>query len=302
MPAKRLRDPWEEPVRQIVSDHPSWGRREVREALTQHAAERGMSPVDVPSESTVGRIMADFRKAGPAQRRNYERFRWPESLGTDDMPWEAGRALLDLLAYHDAHEMPRPPNRLARWFWRVTLAAPDAPIEERLSVSIGLASGESVEDSVPLSWEERFLAYAPWKDELNRDLLMLSLLRSWLLGQEFLSPREGEAEVVESTFSDNLLELGRALFGSLSAAGEADIQREITEFERMLEAFKKSNPEEFAVFEQRQAERKQSRQEATFLSQFKPRAGTEGEDWRRRAANQGKRAFNMEGEDEQTGK
>lgn len=298
MPAKRFRDPWVEPVRQIVSDHADWGRHAVHDELVQRAETWGLRSLDVPSDSTVGRIMTEFRRADPAQRRDYERFHWPESLGADDLPWEAGRALLDLLAYLDAHAKPRPPIRLARWYWRLTLAAPDASIPERLSHAISLASEESVAGSVSDAWTERFLAYAPWRDELNEELLMLSTVRSLFLERGWLAASEEQASAAEHTIGEKLRTIAEAWLGPRSPELEAASSGIDGWLERVLEEWKTSDPKGFAAVQLDMAQHEQAHREATFLSGFKP-PPSDDRDWRLHAIDEAKRALGWEGEREQ---
>ena len=57
-------------------------------------------------------------------------FRWPDSMGTELLPWEAGRAALDLLRFRDEQGLERPTVGEASWFWRLRQAAPTIPVEE----------------------------------------------------------------------------------------------------------------------------------------------------------------------------
>ena len=282
-----------------MSDHADWGRRAVRDELKRRAEAWGLKAVDVPSESTLGRIVTEFRRTDPAERRNYQRFRWPESLGADDLPWEASRSLLDLLAYLDAHAKPRPPIRLARWYWRVTLAAPDASIPERLWNAVSLASQESVAASVSEAWTERFLAYAPWRDEVNEELFMISTVRSWFLRGGWLAAPEEQTSAAEQTIGENLRAIAEGWGGGpLSPEDEAMLRRVTAWFEHGQKEWKASDPERLAALQLHTAQHEQTHREATFLAQFRPPLGSDEGDWRLHAVDEAKRALGLEGDRE----
>lgn len=99
----------------------------------------------IPSERTIERIRKEWRNdMTEAQRREYRPVCWPESFGIDDLPWEAGVAVLELIRHVDTVGERRPAVRVAKWFWRVTQAIPGTPLLERLSVALALASNEAM--------------------------------------------------------------------------------------------------------------------------------------------------------------
>jgi hypothetical protein len=76
--------------------------------------------------------MAEFKAAPAAERQPYTYFSWPATMESDAIPWEASRALLDWLKFRTIGGRRQPPlTHQAVWFWWLTQAVPDAPIEER---------------------------------------------------------------------------------------------------------------------------------------------------------------------------
>jgi hypothetical protein len=75
------------------------------------------------------------------------------------LPWEASAAALELLAYLNDLHSPRPNHQEALWFWRVTQAAPDAPLNLRYELSIILSTRPLMGYPVPEGLES-VLAHA----------------------------------------------------------------------------------------------------------------------------------------------
>jgi hypothetical protein len=92
--------------------------------VAARAAGRKDSP---PAEKTIKRYIAKLGLPGVPTLRP---FRWPDSMGTELLPWEAGRAALDLLRFRDEQGLERPTVGEASWFWRLRQAAPTIPVEE----------------------------------------------------------------------------------------------------------------------------------------------------------------------------
>src|SRR5215470_15855845 len=75
---------------------------------------------DCPSDRTIRRIIEEQKKElGPEGLRLAGLFYWPESMLSGDLPWEAGRAALDLVRYreHGGGGGGRPLIGEALWFW-----------------------------------------------------------------------------------------------------------------------------------------------------------------------------------------
>jgi hypothetical protein len=195
MPNTRIRDKWEPLVKQIIADlGPRAGPTPILRQLKDRVENlrRGGAQVstDYPSTRTIQRIKDEFT---PEEQREYERFRWPESIEAGVLPWEASAAALELLGIqmnmnqyaqiarangvqHFAPPEVRPSMRLVRWYWRVTHIAPDLPVYSpipgvvpdgpgRYDIAKALAVCEAagampqrLRDAV-----EAYLAYAPWR-------------------------------------------------------------------------------------------------------------------------------------------
>jgi hypothetical protein len=147
-----------------------------------------MSRDDYPATRTVNKYRDLFNHLPENVKAGHKDFCWPESMEAGLLPWEAGAAALELLGIQRGQDLllsprglglaiGRPSVRLARWFWRVTQAAPDLPaflqeFEERPGryyVAMALAVRESVGDMSQgvLDGVEAYLAYAPWRSRGN---------------------------------------------------------------------------------------------------------------------------------------
>jgi hypothetical protein len=142
----------------------------IREILdNQERKEHGWeSEPKVPSEKTIQRQVAAWNQLLPEDKAQYRVFRWPESMKSGQIPWEASRCLLDLL--HFQHKRGRPPVLIsfARWYWRASEAMPGAAIEERMYVASQLTFWEVVpalREAAQAAALESYLAYAPWRSK-----------------------------------------------------------------------------------------------------------------------------------------
>lgn len=124
-----------------------------------------------PSIRSIDRIReSEWDTLQDADKAPYRLFYWPETMQRGELPWEASGAAFELMG-HLSRVFPsgRPPLRLVSWFWRVSRAAPDAPIEKRLDAARRLAIWEMLG---PLPFDETrgiewFLAYAPWRSPIH---------------------------------------------------------------------------------------------------------------------------------------
>src|SRR5262249_31089099 len=102
--------------------------------------------------------------------QSYRLFSWPQSMQAGALPWEASRAVLDLLRLRSSQHMEVPLVAEAQWFWRVTQAIPDAPIEQRARAALLLVATE-MGQSTPaknlevLQWR---LVYQPWRSPKDK--------------------------------------------------------------------------------------------------------------------------------------
>jgi hypothetical protein len=75
---------------------------------------------------------------------NFKHFYFPESMERGELPWEAAPAALELLEWgadipaEGEDESYRPTIASVRWFWRVSIAAPDAPLDTRIHIATSL--------------------------------------------------------------------------------------------------------------------------------------------------------------------
>src|SRR6266542_2464202 len=117
---------WRERVERLVADEglspPAIARR-----LEQEGA--ALERTDYPAERSIRRIVADFRTKSTYEQHQAESFAWPESMLAGALPWEAARDALDLLRSRQEGEVkrPAPTVRVAKWFWRLRMAAPTMP-------------------------------------------------------------------------------------------------------------------------------------------------------------------------------
>lgn len=122
---------------------------------------RGDAPKDVgppPAERTI----RGWKPTDEEQR--LDRFvRWPESMGTSDLPWEASRSILRLLRIYLTDGDRRPTVRAARWYWRLNQAGGD------MNVNVVMAGVLAMHEQTSGAIPERVL----------RELEGVSAFRAW---------------------------------------------------------------------------------------------------------------------------
>ena len=82
--------------------------------------ERGEIP-SLPSERTILSIATEARSKGPSEKARLRTYHWPESHESQLIPWEAAETLFQLVRAKGEIT-----NQEALWFWRITLARPQA--------------------------------------------------------------------------------------------------------------------------------------------------------------------------------
>jgi hypothetical protein len=107
-----------------------------------------------PTERTVRRLIDEYAALPDHLRLEQALFRWPASMDSGALPWEASRAALELLRHCDEHGLPPPTNHQATWFWRLRLAAPSRDATNLHQAATLLALGAGAPES--LQWD---LAY-----------------------------------------------------------------------------------------------------------------------------------------------
>jgi hypothetical protein len=145
-------------VREIAENEPQRSPREIFERLEREAETLGRD--DAPSKRTIGRIRAEHKAVPEMERVAYRYVYWPEAMERGSLPWEASAAVFELLRYCAAQGR-RPTVREAFWYWRATLAAPDAPAADRRRVADTLGIFENIPESAA-RLAEGFLLHRPW--------------------------------------------------------------------------------------------------------------------------------------------
>lgn len=95
---------------------------------------------DYPTTGKTVKKIVD--RTPPDELNSYRYFRWPQSMGTADLPWAASEALLALVRHFWQADRVRPTIRLATWYWRVYQSAPAAQAKELVDVAFDLAAHE----------------------------------------------------------------------------------------------------------------------------------------------------------------
>lgn len=139
MPTPRTHPAWIERIKQLRADDPKLTAHRIAQALHTEALKPGSDLPDaslVPSERTIGRVSLP---EDAHERALYERVYWPESFEHGALPWEAAEAVLELIAFQ---EPKRPTVREARWFWRITQAAPGTRLAQRAGMAFNQSEAE----------------------------------------------------------------------------------------------------------------------------------------------------------------
>ncbi|MBI4463836.1 MAG: hypothetical protein HY647_03935 [Acidobacteria bacterium] len=148
----------------IVKDHPKISARAIFETLKARAGKEGIK-LEI-SERTISRVKGEFSEKTPEEKLRFGCFRWPKSMLSGALPWEAAQTLLELVHHLRERGAPHPTVSIAIWFWRITLAAPTISIAERADLAFFMKSLES--DPDPDTWTrgvEEYLIRSPWKSK-----------------------------------------------------------------------------------------------------------------------------------------
>lgn len=162
---------WDREMATLFEEHPRWGPDRIGAALTAIGINAGRADTP-PGQRTISTKKKAHSLKPAHERLLYRYFYWPESMGTVDLPWEASRPLLDMLAVAKSWDSARPTIRFARWYWRLHQAAPRLTQEARygritLYVAAGeLAAAEAAGASMESTWRaiEAWLAFEPWTE------------------------------------------------------------------------------------------------------------------------------------------
>ena len=166
MSRPRTDDEVRKKVWELVQTNPTISAGKIRISIRAQAKQAGIQ-LSLPTERTIARIKKDFLQKPQEERMPWRQTSWPETMELGGLPWEASRAMLDLVKYFHDNGWETPTIRTAQWFWRVALAAPDLGVAERFSAahdcSIIEASTEKIES--PFRGMELYLALSPWQSK-----------------------------------------------------------------------------------------------------------------------------------------
>ena len=164
-------------------------------SITRNLAEwaRSKDWADPPSERSVRRIYQEHLAKNPGQRGQYGGFRWPESMGAAEIPWEASKSVLNLLQRHREifgnGDGLGPPVGFVRWFWRVEVAAPGLGLDRQARIAAFLFLHEQNPEAVPdakVRNLESFLIDEAWinrPEYLPADVLLFGYPR-WIVEED----------------------------------------------------------------------------------------------------------------------
>lgn len=176
MPAKPIDRHWEQRIYEMSANDSRAGPYRIEAALAEDAIRLPFLPPP-PVANTIRKYLRIWAEKGEEEKTPYQYLRWPQSMTSGALPWEASSAALELLSIVPPPQGNRPSVRIARWFWRVTQAAPDMPLMvldfsapiDRFSIAQLLAEWEILGDppSIYRDSVEAVLTYAPWRSEDN---------------------------------------------------------------------------------------------------------------------------------------
>jgi hypothetical protein len=145
----------------------------IHKRLVKDGEKAGRS--DWPSLRTVHRYCDEYEKLPESVKAEQARFRWPETMRWGLLPWEASQAALELLALQHRYDQAltekdpaipprgRPTVRDAKWFWRLSLAAPTLPRESALRLAKELAAIEYATELAKADHRDLSVNLEPWE-------------------------------------------------------------------------------------------------------------------------------------------
>lgn len=157
---------WSELIKTFLVNEPKMSDRAVAVKLEETA--RSLNRDDAPSARTVNRLRKQLNAAPAEIREGYRFVHWPDSMTNGDLPWESSPVIFELLRYLRGMEKPfECPLRLALWFWRVTVSAPEADFLVRFQLALQLATWDADGwRTGPERYDpEIYLTYEPWRPE-----------------------------------------------------------------------------------------------------------------------------------------
>jgi hypothetical protein len=164
MPAQPIADWVQARIWTVKAHRPKLSAGKISELLEAELKADGKAD-QTPSESTVKRYLKRWDGLPEEERNRYRLFYWPESMQSHALPWEAAPAALEMLS---AEADRRPLLIVARWFWRLTQSAADAPYKQREQVARQLAACEIVgagANEARARAIECWLTFSPWRSK-----------------------------------------------------------------------------------------------------------------------------------------
>lgn len=233
MPQPRIANFWVEEIRRITVNSGRLGPSKVRAQLVawvkDGGAPHGVNQYEAPSQRTIARYQSEIRDEPPEKQAPYRNFYWPESMEAGDVPWEAAPAALEVFRGYLSTSRIRPTVTLVHWFWRVSLAVPDADFNKRLHWAHVLElsqkwmrEGLDIEPPRDIELE---LVFQPWRSEADAN--------EFELAKAMGLPREPYEEVELTDEEGNVI--GREtrfhsrarVPASMPSAGEDEVSKEV---------------------------------------------------------------------------
>ena len=158
---------WRERLAQIFEEHPRWGPVPIEAELLRLYPDRDSWPQD--EQPPAGRTISDHKKAHfqqpESERALYRYLRWPETFEAGVLPWEAAAPLMQVLRARLVAGRRHVTVRWGRWYWRLYLAAPDAPPNTLSALARVISAHEVLGLDMDRVWRaaEGMLAYRYWE-------------------------------------------------------------------------------------------------------------------------------------------
>ncbi len=192
MPREKIAERWRHQACVLKQNKPKMSAEEITRNLHLAGAE--------VSERTVSRWLKELKDAEPAEQIQYQYVSWPSSMGGPDLPWEASRAVLDLLRWRKDLKLPPPMTVEAKWFWRITLAAPALERIVRSYAALMMALHELMGDFEGIDKAYQWLAAY---GDSEASIKNYQLLKAQKEDKDVLLPQPGGEASLES-FSEVL--------------------------------------------------------------------------------------------------
>ena len=202
-------------VEEITEQHRQWSARDVLAQLRKEPDGQD----GLPTERTVARIRREYKdrvRGNPKLALLNQFFSWPESMESGFLPWGASAVALEFMRWWreinyggmDKHPLKEwagekfiivPTNKYVLWFWRISQAAPDAPIGARWALTELMIYCRMYPEFDIFRLERRVeyaLTYAPWRSRKNSYAYNQAILRGEIISLFPVEPGEKEGKTV----------------------------------------------------------------------------------------------------------